>query len=373
MNNCFCGNQIDDNGLLCTRCTALRVLELDSRATEKQIKDAYRMLIKVWHPDRFHGDESLRWSAEQKIKNVNLAYRMLSEMSKNAKRPPKPPRVSVVPEEGSSPTGSTSTTGWTPETEGPKTFTLWLRWTFGTMAKVCILAIAVLIGRYLWIAFDLPQLSSGAVHEVYNAGLDNVSREMEGPEQRLLEAVGHDLKWLGLKGPAATVAAAVQSEQAAGQTGENAPPQSTPTDKTSKMQSGKSQPSPKVIHSYITIGSTKDEVIALQGLPTQSSDEKLVYGHSELALKDGAVVGWKIDPQSNPIRIKLWPEHSVDTSQTFFTVDSTRDDVLVVQGTPTAFSKDEFDYRGSAIYFRNNRVASWKNDLASIPLKVKNP
>jgi hypothetical protein len=63
----------------------------------------------------------------------------------------------------------------------------------------------------------------------------------------------------------------------------------------------------------------------------------------------------------------------VDTSQTFFTVDSTKDDVLVVQGTPTSFSKDEFDYGSSAIYFRNNRVASWKNDLSSIPLKVKNP
>jgi hypothetical protein len=68
MNNCFCGNPIEDNGILCTRCTALRVLELDSRATEKQIKDAYRMMIKVWHPDRFQGDESLRWSAEQKLK-----------------------------------------------------------------------------------------------------------------------------------------------------------------------------------------------------------------------------------------------------------------------------------------------------------------
>jgi hypothetical protein len=63
----------------------------------------------------------------------------------------------------------------------------------------------------------------------------------------------------------------------------------------------------------------------------------------------------------------------VDTSQDYFTVDSTKDDVLVVQGTPTAFSTDKFEYGGSEVYFHNNRVVRWKNDLASIPLKVKNP
>jgi len=371
MTNCFCGNSIGDDGLLCTRCTALRVLELDSHATAKQIKDTHRMLVKVWHPDRFQGDESLRWSAEQKLKNVNLAYKILTESSADAERRAKRTRVSGVPEDESDPANSNSTTGLIPEPEGPKTFTLWLRWTFSTMAKVCVLAFAVLIGRYLWIAFDLPQVTSEAVHEVYNAGLDNLSRELEGPEQRFLEAVGHDLKWLGLKGPAAAVAAAQQSELAAAQGDESPQAESASTEKASATQLAKTQP--KTIHSFITIGSTKEEVIALQGPPTQSSDDKLVYGRSELDLKDGSVIGWKIDPESNPIRVKLWPEHSVDTSQNSFTVDSTRDDVLVVQGTPTAFSKDEFDYRGSAVYFRNNRVASWKNDLSSIPLKVKNP
>ena len=373
MNICFCGNTVTDDGLLCSRCTALRVLELDSQATKSEIKAAYRMLVKVWHPDRFHGDESLRWSAEQKLRNVNLAYKILTESSENSKRRQQQAREAAVPQGNSVSENSNSTTGWTPEPEDPKTFTRWLRWTFSTMAKVCVLAVAVLICRYLWIAFDLPQLTSGAAHEVYNAGLENVSTEMQGPEQRLLDAVQHDLKWLGLKGSAAAVAATEQSEQAAAQANDGSQPEPAPIEKNSKMPLGKTQPTPKTIHSVITIGSTRDEVIALQGPPTESSDDKLVYGHSELDLKDGSVIGWKIDPHSNPIRIKLWPEHSVDTSQTFFTVDSTKDDVLVVQGTPTSFSKDEFDYGGSAIYFRNNRVASWKNDLSSIPLKVKNP
>jgi hypothetical protein len=257
------------------------------------------------------------------------------------------------------------------EPDAPSTLITWLRWTFSTFFKVCFLAVAVLIVRYLWIAFDVPQLTSGAVHEVYSAGLDNAAKELQGPEQRFLDAIGHDLNWLGLKGPAATIAAAEKSEQAAAHADENTEP--APPEKTPKIQSGKTHTAPKVIHPFITIGSTRDEVIAMQGHPTESSQDKLIYGRSELDLKDGSVVGWKINPESNPIRVKLWPEHSVDTSQTFFTVDSTKDDVLVVQGTPTAFSKDEFDYGGSAVYFRGNRVANWKNDPSSIPLRVRNP
>jgi len=42
-----------------------KVLELDSHATKKEIKTAYRLLIKVWRPDQFKGDESRMYSAEQ--------------------------------------------------------------------------------------------------------------------------------------------------------------------------------------------------------------------------------------------------------------------------------------------------------------------
>lgn len=372
MNSCFCGNPIGDDSILCTRCTALRVLELDSRATKKQIKEAYRVMVKVWHPDRFQGDESVRWSAEQKLKNINLAYRILKETPANTERRSKPARVNVVPQDGPESGSSTSTTGWVPERDNPRILFRWLRWTFRTFAKICVLAFVILIGRYVWIAFDLPELSSGDMHRVYNAGLDNVATELPGPQHRFLEAIKHDLRRLGLNETAAAVATAQQSED--GEQADDAPQTDpSPNDKPSQKQSGKTKATPRVIHSYITVGSTRDEVLALQGPPTTSSEDKLVYGRSELDMKDGAVVGWRIDRASNPIRVKLWPEHSVDTSQTFFTVDSTRDDVLVVQGTPTAFAKDEFDYGGSAIYFRNNRVASWRNDPSSIPLRARNP
>jgi DnaJ domain len=56
---------------------ALEVLALRPGATPVQIKEAYRDLVKVWHPDRFGSDARLRVKAEVKLQRINEAYRVL--------------------------------------------------------------------------------------------------------------------------------------------------------------------------------------------------------------------------------------------------------------------------------------------------------
>src|SRR6266566_3153727 len=56
---------------------ALDVLALRSGATPVEIKEAYRDLVKVWHPDRFGSDARLRQKAENKLQQINDAYRVL--------------------------------------------------------------------------------------------------------------------------------------------------------------------------------------------------------------------------------------------------------------------------------------------------------
>jgi hypothetical protein len=56
---------------------ALDVLALRPGATSVDIKEAYRDLVKVWHPDRFGSDARLRQKAEDKLKEINKAYRVL--------------------------------------------------------------------------------------------------------------------------------------------------------------------------------------------------------------------------------------------------------------------------------------------------------
>jgi hypothetical protein len=56
---------------------ALEVLALRPGATPSEIKEAYRDLVKVWHPDRFGSDLRLREKAELQLKRINEAYRVL--------------------------------------------------------------------------------------------------------------------------------------------------------------------------------------------------------------------------------------------------------------------------------------------------------
>jgi hypothetical protein len=56
---------------------ALDVLGLKPGATPVERKEAYRDLVKVWHPDRFGSDLRLRQKAEEKLQQINDAYRVL--------------------------------------------------------------------------------------------------------------------------------------------------------------------------------------------------------------------------------------------------------------------------------------------------------
>lgn len=67
---------------------ALRVLGLEPGATEQAIRDAYRDLVKVWHPDRFGSDVRLREKAQDKLREVNAAFEQLrGYRPRDAERP----------------------------------------------------------------------------------------------------------------------------------------------------------------------------------------------------------------------------------------------------------------------------------------------
>ena len=59
------------------RSEALDVLALRPGATAAEVREAYRDLVKVWHPDRFGDDSRLRGKAEEKLQEINRAYRLL--------------------------------------------------------------------------------------------------------------------------------------------------------------------------------------------------------------------------------------------------------------------------------------------------------
>lgn len=53
------------------------MLGLRPGASPAEVKQAYRSLAKIWHPDRFTHDLQLKQQAEEKIKSINEAYQQL--------------------------------------------------------------------------------------------------------------------------------------------------------------------------------------------------------------------------------------------------------------------------------------------------------
>jgi curved DNA-binding protein CbpA len=54
-----------------------QILGLKSGATEKEIVEAYKVLVKVWNPDRFKDDPQIQKIATQKIKEIDEAFKQL--------------------------------------------------------------------------------------------------------------------------------------------------------------------------------------------------------------------------------------------------------------------------------------------------------
>jgi len=54
-----------------------KVLEVEPGASQNEIKQAYKDLAKVWHPDRFTDNPRRKKKAEEKLKQINTAYEFL--------------------------------------------------------------------------------------------------------------------------------------------------------------------------------------------------------------------------------------------------------------------------------------------------------
>ena len=69
---------------------SFEILELDRGASTDEIKQSYKDIVTVWHPDRFSNNPRLKQKAEEKLKEVNAAYDTLkSYLSSEQRMEPK--------------------------------------------------------------------------------------------------------------------------------------------------------------------------------------------------------------------------------------------------------------------------------------------
>ena len=121
---------------------------------------------------------------------------------------------------------------------------------------------------------------------------------------------------------------------------------------------------------YITLGSSKDDVLHLHGTPrtfnVHSSSEVWFYsaGYITFSLPDGQVINWS---NGEGLKARLFPTTSESPTPGYITLGSSKDDVLHLHGTPRTFnvhsSSEVWFYSAGYITFSlpDGQVINWRN------------
>lgn len=276
---------------------AYRVLELEPGATEAAVRDARKLLAKVWHPDRHASDPALQAVAEKKLGLINAAFETL----RDAGYPPAPrPRAPSQPPPPKF------------EKVAPPPIELVTRRRVRAWVIV-VFALALGAGAYL----AIMQLGSNDDRPV-------AVREPTKPGPVIIPHRDPLLVTPLQPAPAPD-------------------PQPTPPAPLTQPDPS-ARPDPRATRSHpegtFTLGSTRDEVRAVQGAPegvTNVIDERWDYGFgASVTFHDGAVTGW--DEMDQRLHISLQPLDpdvaAAAKQRGHWTIGSTKDEVLALQGTP---------------------------------------
>jgi hypothetical protein len=284
------------------------------------------MLVKVWHPDRFQTDPKLRAAADEKLKSINAANAVLLSDAAKTRR-------------------SARSSQRRAQKQAP-----------AILLRCVILLFGLAIPLLLVFGLDAWLSSDPSTARFYQPYRSRVLFAMQTGIRRVKQDIGQSFH--SLSHANATTAAALPASA------------SSPSSGTSQ---GSVVAAPAIPMPYVTVGLTPKEVASVMGAPVSSTSGALVYKDAVFYLRKGVVAGWKADPSLVPRRIKLWPQPRVDPYLTTYTVGSSRNEVIALQGTPTFLSENKFGYGASEVFFEDDRVIGWNDNHASVRLRVAKP
>src|SRR5436309_2412904 len=119
------------------------------------------------------------------------------------------------------------------------------------------------------------------------------------------------------------------------------------------------------------LGSTKDEVLAIQGTPTSVDGSRWMYELSSIDFSDGKVESYANISRNLHVRLRPAGDSSAARSRGYFTLGSSPDEVLGVQGTPTSIEGNRWTYELSWIKFDMGKVESYSNFSGNLRLRVR--
>ena len=353
MGQCICGKTIDETEGLCARCRALGNLDLTSGTGSVRIEEAYHGLIEEWHPKRSSEDPRTRKAAENKIAAVKAAYTWLTAEENTEQS-----------QAADDTAGELLNTGEQASDKPPSEHGAILQHPQIQRGITALLLCGTIAAGLVTVDSVLSLLPATApAYVTFKINSRNAVMA------RLPGMIGSHGGHAGSEEASSGFPSSQPDTERspAGNRARHGAAQASADDLAHELANA---PLVKNAQAYVTLGLTPVEVAAVLGSPTSVSAQGLTYGRSEIYLRNGRVVGWKIDLASSPLRVRLWPHHAFDPQIDTFTTGSTMDQVIFVQGTPTLVADNKFGYGKSQVFFEGGRVIGWLIDPRSVSLRV---
>lgn len=320
-----------------------QLLGLTPDAGITTIKRAYRKLAKQWHPDHHrHGEARDQELAKQRFREVSLAYqRLLHALSEGStdqpQNRPHQARATSRPVAPHSPPGG-----------GPRA-----RQTTGHQAAGAHPA-AALPDR-------LHRILSGRGRRHVGLGLGLLVSLaafllLSPPPPAPIRTVIPTLEDGGVvlmppKDPLSATALKEPSELATDRRqGEDKPAEAHPAAE------------------HFSLGATSDEVLRTQGPPNRIIGSTWSYGLSAVHFRQGRVQSY--NNFDGRLRVRVLPTGSCDPSVLSFSLGSSIDQVLCVQGTPNKVEGNRWYYGLDMIRFKHDEVVEYSNSSGNLKVRL---
>ncbi len=306
-----------------------RVLGLEPGSNSQEVRKAYRALVKKWHPDRHHSEPyEVRAFAEKKFIEIDEAYRRISSNWKERAAPKQRPSRPV-----SSPTGPRvsrqrpRTSAYKPSPER-------------TPQKIDIrsfLRARTVVPSLLFIVLGIFLISELSSFIPYNN--DRTVTPNLRTEKSTQPYSGEP-----------------SEEPVPPPPGLPAPPNLL-------------KPEPEQPKFFFTLGSSSSEVLKVQGPPARVNGQTWIYGLSEIQFRNGRVS--RFNNFDGSLRVRMQPEFQGNREvPSFFTIGSSEDEVLLVQGTPSRVDAGKWFYGFAEIRFKDGRVSEYDNYFGTLKVRL---
>lgn len=300
--------------------SSYKIMHLEPGASLAEVEKAHRDAAWLWHPDRFPHEPHIQEKARARIREINVAYERLKfHLKEKAERTAAaaPPGAGPAPGKEAGPAAITSSSQIS-------ALHSWIEEHATGLTVALALAVGLFLSPLLYSYLTAPT-----------------------------------------KPPAATAPEMAYVAPGAGAISQAPLPAATPK---GGAITGRQQPA--ALRPYFGLGSSQDEVWALQGPPQKIAGDTWKYGLSTVTFnKNHRVISYSNFSKNLRVQMVSPAPAAAPRRPIYFTVGSTKERVLTVQGNPTGVVGNAWKYGESEVKFRGDRVVSFEDTGRNLEFK----